>query len=302
MPRSSSSPLADMQSLMARAVMRPLTRGEDMQTVWEDGSPTADVASGFVKPNDRLTSFDRLQIYNQQYWWRLLASFGDDFRGLRAVLGEERFEKVAVAYLEHCGSQSWTLRDLGIHLESFLRERPALTAPQSALAIDMVRVEWARVVAFDGPELPPIQPAKIRNIPASQLRLGLQPYLTLLALDYPIDELLAKLRRKSNIETGSASNAVSAARPRARRRLTARASNEPVYLAVHRVELSVFYKRLEPAAYRILAALRSGTALENACADAFTESDEPDEANAVKLQNWFEDWMKFGWFTKPEAL
>ncbi len=92
--------------------MRPLTRDDGMQRNWTDGSATSEVAAQFIKPNDRLDSFDRLQIYNQQYWWRLLGNFAEDFRGLRAVLGEREFDKLAVAYLDHCGSQSWTLRDL----------------------------------------------------------------------------------------------------------------------------------------------------------------------------------------------
>lgn len=104
-PRSKkTSPLANVQALMARAVMRPLTRDEGMQTAWDDGSRTAEVAGSFVKPNDRLSSFERLQIYNQQYWWRLQGAFAEDFRGLRAVLGERRFEKLTNAYLDHCGS------------------------------------------------------------------------------------------------------------------------------------------------------------------------------------------------------
>jgi hypothetical protein len=54
--------LADVQRLMAEAVMRPLRRDEGMQTAWKDGSPAAEVAARIIKPNDRLTSFERLQI------------------------------------------------------------------------------------------------------------------------------------------------------------------------------------------------------------------------------------------------
>ena len=198
---------------MARAVMRPLTRDEGMQRTWSDDRATAEVATQFIKPNDRLDSFERLQIYNQQYWWRLLGNFAEDFRGLRAVLGERQFDKLAVAYLDHCGSRSWTLRDLGSRLEEFLRAHPQLTAPQTALALDMVQVEWARVLAFDGEEKPTLPPAKVRHIPPESLRLGLQPYLVLLELAYPIDLLLGKLKRQSEIETGSVSNAVSSATP-----------------------------------------------------------------------------------------
>src|SRR5207237_4606117 len=132
----------------------PLTRGDRMQAAWTDGSPAADIAAKFIKPNDRLTSFERLQIYNQQYWWRLLASFSEDYPGLRAVIGQRKFDRLATAYIEACGSTSWTMRNLGRQLETFLRTHPELIAPHERLALDVARVEWARVLAFDDPEKP----------------------------------------------------------------------------------------------------------------------------------------------------
>ncbi len=299
MKRQPPNRLADLQALMAKAVMRPLTRDEGMQRTWTDGSPTAEVAAQFIKPNDRLDSFDRLQIYNQQYWWRLLSNFAVDFRGLRAILGERRFDKLAVAYLDHCGSMSWSLRNLGSRLEEFLCENPQLTAPHSSLALDMVRVEWARVLAFDGEGKPALSPKEVPEIPTELLRFGLQPYLILLKLAHPVDKLLGKLKRQSEIETGTASNAVSGAHSRRRRRLTARASRAPIYLAVHRLRFSVYYKRLDPEAYQLLCALRDGTPLENACALAFANSTESPDVMANKTRSWFNDWMRFGWLTRP---
>src|SRR5882757_3030574 len=117
--RHGEKSLAHIQRLMLAAVRRPLTEEEDMQDTWTDGRDTGEIAQTFIKPNDRLTSFDRLEIYNQQYWWRLLSSFGEDFRGLRAVLGERKFDRLAIAYLESRGSTSWNLRNVGQHLLAF---------------------------------------------------------------------------------------------------------------------------------------------------------------------------------------
>jgi len=275
--------LAAFQRAIAGTLMQPLTSGEGMQR----GS--AAVAVEFVKPNDRLTAFERLQIYNQQYWWRLLGCFREDFRGLLAVLGERKFERLAVAYLAAHGSQSWNLRDLGQFLEAFICEHPELAAPHSALALDMTRVEWARVIAFDGPEKPRLDPARLGGDP-EKLRIGLQPYVTLLELAYPIDQMLARFRKRT---TEFSSNAVSASTSRRIVRLTSKPSPEPVHLAVHRVDLVVYYKRLEAPAYRLLLALRGGATLADACAAGFGD-DVPADAPA-KIQAWFATWMKLGW-------
>ena len=92
----------------------------------------------FIKPNDRLTSFDRLEIYNRVYWFRVLDCLYDDYPGLRAVLGERKFMKLITAYLAKYPSASFTLRNLGSRLEKFLREEPRWVAPRAELALDMV--------------------------------------------------------------------------------------------------------------------------------------------------------------------
>ena len=277
--------------------MRPLRRDDGMQTAWKDGSPAADVAARIIKPNDRLSSFERLQIYNQQYWWRLLGSFGEDFGALRAVVGARKFDALAVAYLDSIGSTTWTMRDLGRQLESFLRAHPELTAPHNQLALDIVRVEWARVIAFDEPGEPVLDPKRIATVSADRLRIGLQPYLTLLELAHPVDDLLRKFK-ESQIETGTFSNAVAATITRRRTRIAARPGRLPVHLAVHRLNLAVYYKRLEPAACRLLTALRDGATVADACESAFAGSKDLPAANAEKIQRWFAQWMEFGWLCR----
>jgi hypothetical protein len=291
LPLNSEQPnLAELQRLIANSVMRPLASGDRSHRA------NAEVAAQLIKPNDRLDSFERLQLYNQQYWWRILGSFREDFRGLRAVLGERKFERLAVAYLEACGSSSWSLRDLGRGLEGFLREHPELIAPHGALAIDVVRVEWARIIAFDGPEKPPLDATKLTGVAPEHLRLELQPHLTLLEVAHPVDKLLGRLRL-AHSEANTASNAVAASQSRRAPRLGAKRSPRPIHLAVHRVDFAVYYKRLDPEAYRLLSALRAGASLADACQTAFADSNAPSETAAATIQQWFATWMRFGWLT-----
>jgi hypothetical protein len=295
-PKPGAPKLANIQALMAQVIMRPLTSGENTQRTWIDGTPTAQVAATLIKPNDRLSSLERLQIYNQQYWWRLLGCFSEDFRGVRAVVGERKFDRLAAAYLKEYGSQSWSLRDLGQFLPAFLEQHSGFTAPHSALALDMARVEWARVVAFDGPSRAPIDPQKLANARPEKLRLGIQPYVSLLELRHPIDSLIKKLR-ESQLETGSASNAVSETHRRKTRFIRSKSSLAPIHLAVHRVDCSVYYKRLDVEAFILLNALRNGTTLADACEQAFENASTPAEENAVKLREWFATWTRLGWLT-----
>src|SRR5882724_3973801 len=139
---------------MARAVMRPLGRNDAMQSKWTDGRLTKKIAESFIKPNDRLTSFERLEIYNRQYWFRLRDCFYKDYSGLRAILGDKKFGRLAGAYLAKFPSRSFTLRNLGSRLAKFLEAEPRWTAPNQKLALDMARLEWAHIEAFDSEAMP----------------------------------------------------------------------------------------------------------------------------------------------------
>ena len=98
---------------MAGVLFRPLTPQWGMQRRWTDGRSMHDLAAEFIKPNDRLSSFERLEIYNRQYWFRVLDCLWDDYPGLRAIVGEQKFMKLITAYLARYPSDSYTLRDLG---------------------------------------------------------------------------------------------------------------------------------------------------------------------------------------------
>ena len=283
---------------MAGALFRPLTPQWGMQKRWTDGSLMKSVASEFIKPNDRLTSFERLEIYNRQYWFRVLDCLYDDYPGLRTIVGERKFMKLARAYLTRYQSDSYTLRDLGNRLEQFLREEPNWSAPREELALDMARFEWAQVVAFDGPSKPPVTQDDILDTPPSKLKLGLQPYLSLLELDFAVDDfLIAVKKRESDVLRGEASNAKDAApKTRGRHKRVRFPKREKVYLAVHRHDNVLYYKRLEEEEYAILKLLDRGVAVDDACIEAVTASSRATVDWPAQIKQWFESWSTLGWF------
>jgi hypothetical protein len=287
---------------MTNALFRSLTPEWGMQKRWTDGSAMADVASEFIKPNDRLSSFERLEIYNRQYWFRVLDCLYDDYPGLRTVVGERKFMKLARAYIERYPSDSFTLRDLGSRLEQFLRDEPNWSTPHQELALDMVRFEWAQVVAFDGAAKEPITPDDILDTPSNKLKLGLQPYLTLLELDFEVDDFLIAVRKRdSDVLRGEASNAMNAApkmsgrRKRKRVRFPKRAK---VYLAVHRHDNMLYYKRLDPDAFAILQLLGRGLTVEEACVEAVSQSSRTEIDWPEQIKEWFDTWSMLGWFCR----
>src|ERR1700722_9090102 len=98
MPTKELTDLQQIQEQMAQVIMRPLADGKT-EKIWIDGSKTDKFAAQFIKPNKDLSSLERLEIYNQQYWIRLLESLEEDFPGLQTILGSEKFDSLCIAYL-----------------------------------------------------------------------------------------------------------------------------------------------------------------------------------------------------------
>jgi hypothetical protein len=291
--------LAALQKAVARAVMQPLTRNERMRRVGPGGVKMHAYAARYIKPNDRLTSFERLEIYNRQYWFRVLAGIAEDFPGLRAVLGSQRFESMCQAYLTECPSRSFTLRNLGAHLETWLRQNPGWIRNKRVLALDMVHLEWADIEAFDGQAKPPLRSEDLREIEGPNLQLSIQPYVRLLELHYPVDDLLLEVKHGDDTPD-FASNAMQERRKRNKVRAVAKLEPAQIFLAVHRLDFSVYFRRIEPVEFRLLNAARRGKTIERAIELAFRKSSMPAAERAAFVQHAFQTWATLGWFCRPE--
>ena len=283
-----------IQRKMFDAIRQPLTAGEGMRQRTRDGKSLRAIANEIIKPNDRLTSFERLEIYNRQYWFRILAGLSEDFPGLRAIVGERRFEKLAIAYLLDCPSRSFTLRNLGSRLEPWLRDHPEHIANFEQIALDMVRLEWAEIEAFDEAAKPRLSEADLPAL-GPDPRFALQPHVRLLDLSYPVDDLLIRVRSEVE-ETDIVSNAVTE-RVRSSTRRRRLPKPERIFLAVHRADNSVYFKRIDQEAFAILGALRDGKSLSEAV-DAVDWSGRPIEDALTDVQKWFAYWSAQGWFCK----
>jgi len=287
--------LLTLQRTMARAVMTPLTRSENMSNVAPNGERMKKYAARFIKPNDRLTSFERLEIYNRQYWWRVLAALAEDFPGLQAILGNRRFEELSKAYLIEHPSRSFTLRNLGRNLEGWVKKNPRWAGSRQNVALDMIRLEWADIEAFDGEREEPMKIEAAAGPDGANLRLRLQPYVRLLDLRYPVDKLLLKVK-DLNDDSEVSSNAFRERGKRKQVLAVAKLKPARIFLAVHRVQDSVYFRRLHVNEYDILLAIQNGKTLGKAVTSSFGKKARASELDPAQVTAWFQNWMSFGWF------
>jgi hypothetical protein len=297
--------LLELQRRMAKAVMRPPTSSDRIAPKTRDGRPMRIEVAEFIKPNDRLTSLERLEIYSRSYWFRVLDSLCDDFPGLRAVLEERAFRRLSRAYLADCPPHSFTLRNLGSHLEGWLQRNPeyagsAYGSALDPLVRDMVRLEWAHIEAFDGGAEKVLGPEDLLEL-GPDFRAGLQPYIRLLELEYPVDELRIHVNQASG-EHGAASNAVLKRPHRNLIRRVRRLKRERIYVAVHRLDFTVYYRRIAAEEYGLLNALREGQPIGMAIKTGFKNSSVTSGEQRSMLEKWFAAWAELGWLCPPARV
>jgi hypothetical protein len=110
------------------------------------GIPERELAA-IIQGDARASATDRLDVYANMYFFRILDVLRGDYPKLRAVVGDDAFHDLAMGYLQAHPSRHPSLRFVGAALPGFLAGH-ALVAARPWLA-ELATLEWARVDVFD---------------------------------------------------------------------------------------------------------------------------------------------------------
>ncbi len=267
------SDLTELQEWMCGAIRTPMSK---------QASITPDPVY-YLTPNAQLTARERLEIYADDYWSRCFNMLHDNFPGLAEIWGHETFHRWSEQYLVQCSSSSFTLRDLGNKFESFISSE--YHGQDSALVLDMLRYEWARIEAFDRPVLPPFDPEKLsaqERVDLASLTFALQPHISLLQLDYPVFEVVDKLISRKTKKT-----------------IPVPTKGE-YFTVVYRHDFIVYHKEIDKAFYLLLTQIQGGKSLADGC-DAILPLLDKEQINRLekKARTWFQQCVALQWLGAP---
>ena len=239
---------------------------------------------------------ERLSVYANAYYARLLECLGESFPVLKHALGEETFNEFAFGYLQKYPSRSYTLNRLGDDFARYLDEtRPnraqdhPLTPDWPDFLIGLARLEWTIGQVFDGPGLEQLDPFAEKSLQAiapeqwPRAHLKLAVCLRLLQFSYPVNDYFTQVRRAAEGQEISF--------PEAR----------PQFVAISRREYVVRRYELSEPQYRLLEALQSDESIGKAIESTASLMDVDDEELAVSLRTWFHNWAAEGFFQAVET-
>lgn len=235
-----------------------------------------------------LSAADRMSIYANAYYARLIECLGESFPVFRRTVGKELFHDFAVEYLQMCPSGSYTLSRLGDrfarHLEQTRPRRPEDSADWADFLIDLVRLEWTIEQVFDGPGLEkeePMDAAAWRLITPDawpKTRLVTAPCLQLMSLSYPVNDYYTLARR---------------AEPQTELNIPEPAEQ---WLAVTRRDFIVHRYELSRPQFALLDSLLVGGTIGEAIAAAASATQMGDDELASALNQWFRLWTQQQFF------
>lgn len=248
-----------------------------------------------VDPSQRRTSIERLEVYANAYYARLLECLRDEFPALLHAVGEEVFDGLAFGYLQTYPSRSYTLSELSRRFSQYLEETRPRDEDTSDGApswpdfmIDLVRLERCYSEVFDGPgaeRISLLNAAELQELSPEtwvRARLIAVPCLRLLSLRYPVHEYATAVREKENPDLPDP---------------------QPTWLAVSRINYVVRRWTLTRVQFQLLEALIAGrtvgTAIE-AAAKLAVDSGESVDRLAESLRDWFTEWSAAGFFRDIE--
>ena len=112
--------------------------------------PNGDAFDRAVVATAKASSAERLDVYGHAYTARLIEILGNDYLGLQAMVGGDRFDAICRAYIEETPSHHYNARWYGDRLSTFLR----LTSPWSeeASLYEMAELDWMIGLSFDSPD------------------------------------------------------------------------------------------------------------------------------------------------------
>lgn len=274
--------LARVQEWFGGVIGQPLQDDSTISPLAPSGNKITEEAKRFIRPSPTLKPFERIQIYNQQYWWRLLSILHENFPLVTRLFGYHDFNKtIAIPYLYKFPPNHWSLNCLGDRLLTWIKRY--YRRKDRELIYDAALLDLLYLHSFISKENPPL----FMEENSAQLlseKLFLQPSASLLEMRYQLAPFRKEMLQQDPdywVENKF---------PELKK--------EPCrYLIFRTRKNNVAWKELSTAEYALLQQFKTGSTVDAACEWLETQSPEIRTEAETSLETWFRDWTVHGLLT-----
>ncbi len=268
---------------------RPIDDDHLMLPISPSGNSMEEEAPQYISPSPTLASHERIQIYNQQYWWRLLSLLHDIFPFLTNLFGYADFNRlIGFPYICHYRPEHWSLTFLGTLLPKYLKE--TYWEADRRLIVDAAMIDEAFNEAFFVEGMPPINmPVKAEQKAIHDLvetKLYLQPHVYLYNLPYHLFKFRADL-----LEPDNGDHWLDLPLPKLEQ------DSRYYFMLFRNTQNLVEWRKISAAEYYLLRMIKKGSSAAEAC--TWLEKQRKSLLNDATehLHSWFQEWTLQGLLT-----
>jgi hypothetical protein len=224
-----------------------------------------------IASDDRLSAEERVDIYANMYFYRILDVLKEDFPATLGVLGAERFHNLVTGYLIDYPPAHFSISYAGNLFADFIGGHPL--REEFPFLADLARMERALIDVFHAADAVPLDADQMRAIAPADwpaLKLALHPASQILKLEWNVAGIL-----KAVEQGGELSPAVP----------------DAMSMLVWRSRSRVYYRAIDSAEHEELEAIAKEITFAEICEMIAGHDEHEDPAIAInqRLEIWLRD-------------
>jgi Putative DNA-binding domain len=274
--------LKKSQMWFGSIIGRPIDEDSRMNPIAPSGQTLEIEACEHIRPSPTLRPAQRIEIYNQQYWWRLLKIMHDIFPLVTRLFGYHDFNRLlAIPYLVEYPPSHWSLNELGKFLSCWIEER--YQENDRGLTSDASKVDWAFHKGFFEPQKTPILTSTLPqgSDVASVLdeKFFLQPHASLFCLPYDLFSFRLEFLKQEP------EHWIDNDFPPLKK------EKQYSFVVFRNVDNNLQWIEISYGQYKLLEFIQSGKTIDEAC--LWLEQQDPNIYEEAKdhLHHWFQSWI-----------
>lgn len=277
--------LKSLQAILYRLITAP--EGVEDGLATEKTLPPGGL-DAIIVGDDRLSARERVEIYANAYFYRLLDVLKEDFPATVAVIDETAFHNLVTGYLIDHPPTEPGIQHASRHLPDFIRTHPL--HERWPFITDLAHLERAMLEVFHGQDAESLDATAMRTVAPDDwpaIRLRTHPSLRILDLGWRADTV------RRAVESGEPWK---------------EPARGAVVLLVWRRGSQVHYRELERGERAALALAQSGATFAVMCDAIVAETGDEDEEAPALISRLLGRWLGDGvlargdsWPAPPDA-
>ncbi|MGO9062252.1 MAG: DUF2063 domain-containing protein [Candidatus Binataceae bacterium] len=260
--------LKQFQSLLYRCVTSPEALTVDLSN---DRRSSCGAIEVLILGDERLRALERIDIYANAYFYRLLDCLKEEFPATLAVVGPDDFGALARDYLLKYPPSEPSIIHVGRYLPTFLRNHRL--AEQWRFIAELARLERVILDVFHASDAPALEVEALRRIPPKQwpgLKLRAHPAVEIVHGEWRVADVL------SAVESGDD---------------WSEPGHQSVAVLVWRQDAQVRYRELPEIEARALSLLSEGATFAAICDAIAGDAEQTDQTTLIgqMLVRWLAD-------------